>query len=79
MRKRWVPYFLGMIAQMEQLGKLGSSRTLAFFADGDGDYRPEFEFSDDAVNQGRKELLNLGDPTGIPQGLLKVDYFYDAG
>ena len=42
MRERWIPHFLGMLQSMERLGKLGGSRWVRFFADGDGDYRPKF-------------------------------------
>jgi hypothetical protein len=44
MGERWVPHFLGLLREMERLGAVGSSRTLRFFADGDGDYRPRFEW-----------------------------------
>ena len=44
MRSRWVPVFLGMLRQMERLGHIGASRTISFFADGDGDFRPKFEW-----------------------------------
>lgn len=44
MNKRWVPYFLGMLKRMQRCGYLGMSRSVSFYADGDGDYRPEFEW-----------------------------------
>jgi hypothetical protein len=44
MDKRWVPHFLGLLREMQTLGEIGSSRTVCFFADGDGDYRPRFEW-----------------------------------
>ena len=46
MRKRWVPHFLGMLKYMERLGGVGASRKLTFYSDGDGDFRPRFEFDD---------------------------------
>ena len=42
MRPRWVPFFLGMLRHMQYLGSIGSSRTVTFTADGDGDFRPRF-------------------------------------
>ena len=48
MRARWVPEFIGMLKLMERLGGIGSSRMIQFMSDGDGDYRPEFEFNEDA-------------------------------
>jgi hypothetical protein len=44
MRARWVPWFLGMLRKMQQLGSWGSSRTILFMSDGDGDFRPVFEW-----------------------------------
>lgn len=45
MKRRWAQQFIGMLKQMQRLGSWGSSRNVSFFADGDGDYRPKFEFS----------------------------------
>lgn len=65
---RWLPQFLGMLKQMQQLGSLGSSRDVIFFADGDGDYRPKFSWPDN--------LPAPSDPTETkPNG----DTFFDAG
>lgn len=44
MRSRWVPNFIGMLKTMQNLGNLGGSRWVQFFADGDGDFCPQFEF-----------------------------------
>jgi hypothetical protein len=43
MKDKWVPHFLGMLYHMEKLGKLGSSRRISIYADGDGDFRPRFK------------------------------------
>ena len=42
MEERWAPFFLGMLRTMQMLGKLGGSRWLKFYSDGDGDFRPNF-------------------------------------
>ena len=42
MRSRWVPHFLAMLKYMQYLGNIGSSREVTLYADGDGDFRPEF-------------------------------------
>lgn len=42
--ERWVPYFLGMLKDMQELGSLGCSRSVEFYADGDGDFRPKFSW-----------------------------------
>jgi len=47
MPDRWVPQFLGMLAYMHRLGGVGSSRLLTFYSDGDGDFRPKFEWDKD--------------------------------
>jgi hypothetical protein len=39
---RWVPYFISMLQEMENLGANGSSRYLCFNSDGDGDFHPKF-------------------------------------
>lgn len=44
MEERWVPHFLGFLQQMERFGQVGSSRLMSFYADGDGDFRPKFEW-----------------------------------
>lgn len=44
MKDRWIPHFLGMLKYMQTLGNIGSSRTISFFSDGDGDFRPKFEW-----------------------------------
>jgi hypothetical protein len=44
MRTRWVPQFLGMLKAMQRLGSIGSSRNVSIMADGDGDFRPKFEW-----------------------------------
>lgn len=43
-RKRWASQIVSMLKQMEHLGNIGSSRDVAIYADGDGDFRPKFEF-----------------------------------
>lgn len=44
MQDRWIPHFCSMLKYMERLGSWGSSREVGLFADGDGDFRPKFEF-----------------------------------
>lgn len=45
-RRRWVPDFLSMLEHMQYLGNIGSSREVAIYSDGDGDFRPKFDFLD---------------------------------
>lgn len=44
MEERWLPYFLGMLDTMQGLGGIGASRMIQFYSDGDGDFRPTFDF-----------------------------------
>lgn len=44
MEERWIPYFQSLLMTMQGLGNIGSSRLLGFYSDGDGDFRPKFEF-----------------------------------
>jgi hypothetical protein len=67
MKDRWIPHFLAMLKYMEQLGNAGSSRTVSFFADGDGDFRPKFEWEN--------ELSSNAEPVRDRYG----ERFYDAG
>lgn len=43
MGERWIPHFMSMLKYMQWLGSVGSSRTVAIYADGDGDFNPKFE------------------------------------
>ena len=47
MRTRWIPHFLGMLKRMQYLGSIGSSREITIYSDGDGDFRPVFEWDRD--------------------------------
>ena len=46
MEERWVNHFLNFLERMEIFGAIGHSELLAFYADGDGDFKPKFNFSD---------------------------------
>jgi len=67
MENRWIPHFLAMLKYMEQLGNAGSSRRVSIYADGDGDFHPKFEWSED--------LDSSAEPVKEHDG----DRFYDAG
>lgn len=42
--ERWMNDFCSMLNFMQCCGELGSSSIVAFYSDGDGDFRPKFEF-----------------------------------
>lgn len=78
MKRRWAVQFLGMLAYMQQLGSWGSSRTVAFFADGDGDFRPKFEWepTDLVAVQGFDAKKSMETPYHVWHD---GDRFFDAG
>ncbi len=67
MQDRWIPHFLGMLKYMQYLGGIGSSREVAIYSDGDGDFRPTFKWD--------KSLPDEADPIKDKHG----NRFYDAG
>ena len=71
MRADWAAMFISMLKRMQYLGAIGSSRYMAFYADGDGTFRPKFDFDvpDDAKH------ANFY----TPDRPIKVEALYDAG
>lgn len=62
MKRRWATQFLSMLKYMQKLGSWGSSREVALFADGDGDYRPKFVFDPELLPEDAKPVKeNNGD------------------
>ena len=68
MEERWKDYFLSFLKTMEFYGQAGHSELLGFYVDGDGDFRPKFEFK----NTEYKPKLP------IPSKEMSVNFF-DAG
>lgn len=60
MKDRWVPHFLAMLRAMQTYGEVGMSRTIGILADGDGDFRPKFEWSDELPSDAQP-IENDGD------------------
>ena len=44
MNERWIDDFCSMLYYMQYCGQVGHSSIVGFYADGDGDFRPKFEF-----------------------------------
>lgn len=42
--ERWIPYFQSCLKYMESMGNLGHSCSVSMYCDGDGDFRPKFDF-----------------------------------
>lgn len=72
MKERWVPCFCALLKTMQEFGEAGHSGALAFYADGDGDFRPKFDIE---VGFDLKEELR----TAPKNGSIKTDVFFDAG
>lgn len=69
MRARWVPTFLKALRRMQWCGEIGTSRSVTVFADGDGDFRPRFGWSDELpMDDGQEDTARDND-----------GWFYDAG
>lgn len=83
MNKAWANEFLSFLKTIESFGKLGCSRTVALYADGDGDFRPKFNTDFEFKN---REPINVADAfkKGAKEGTLtenayRTDYIFDAG
>ena len=46
MESRWVPHFLAMLEQMEQLGIQGRTQYVEILSDGQADFKPTFYMVD---------------------------------
>lgn len=68
MEERWINHFASFLKLMELNGQIGHSELIAFYADGDGDFRPKFDFN---INIEKEEPRNITDIHDIK--------FYDAG
>jgi hypothetical protein len=66
MKDRWVPHFLAMLKYMAYLGRIGASRKVTIYADGDGDFHPKFEWDESLPT----DVKPITDVNG--------DRFYDA-
>ena len=65
---RWVPHFLGLLGQMQYLGGVGSSRVVSIYSDGDGDFRPKFQWDSDLPEPAKPDKRSPGG-----------DVLFDAG
>lgn len=95
MPKRWVKKFLQMLDCMRWCGRGGASRTVAFYADGDGDFRPfDFKVNGEEVKSGidwwkhdkgwnpDPKKINCDPPEEFPPPFKTrrgIDFFFDAG
>lgn len=65
MNERWINDFCSMLNYMQSCERIGHSSVVGFYSDGDGDFRPKFEFDreyevmDGYRKEDVKELPNL--------------------
>jgi len=74
MKDRWVPQFLGMLKAMEYCGRIGASRNVALYADGDGDFRPKFNWTDPLPMPAKPNNAEAAGQSPPDKG-----YLFDAG
>lgn len=85
MEERWIPYFCSMLKKMEYNGNIGHSQIERFYSDGDGDFRPKFNFDIDFEQQKPRTMeLQTTDFTVINdmrrgEIILFNEDIYDAG
>lgn len=95
MPKRWVKKFMQMLDCMRWCGRVGASRTVAFYAEGDGDFRPfDFKVNGEEVKSDIDWLkydkdwnpdlkkINCDPPKELPPPFKtrrKINFFFDAG
>ena len=72
MDERWVNDFCSMLNWMQRCGELGHSSVVAFYSDGDGDFRPKFEFDRD---YDKTDGYWAKDGKPLPE----IEVIYDAG
>ena len=71
MEERWIASFIKMLESMSYCGSIGHSEYIGLYSDGDGDFRPIFNYD--------KTLSIIGDNPIIiknPSGQMTM---YDAG
>lgn len=92
MPRRWAAPFVQMLDCMRWCSRVGASRTVAFFADGDGDFRP-FDFKIDGEvpktsvwerydrdwNPDKVTRYAPQEPPPPYKTWRGIDFFFDAG
>lgn len=72
MNERWVNDFCSMLHYMQNCGDIGHSSVVGFYADGDGDFRPKFEFDHEFT---KTEGYHIATNKELP----KLEVIFDAG
>lgn len=84
--ERWLKKFVQLLDCMRWCGKVGASRTLGFYADGDGDFTFNYKINGEEIKQ--VQDWNKIDKTPIDQDSKlpipfhtnrRINFFFDAG
>ena len=73
MNERWVNDFCSMLNWMQSCGNMGHSSMVGFYADGDGDFRPEFKISTEWDKT--EGIWRVDRDRPLPE----MEVYYDAG
>lgn len=86
MKERWVPDFLALLKRMQSNGEAGHTAILAFYDDGDGDFRPTFESNVDypypitkTSYDWKEENGTVHKGTDIINNITEIEELFDAG
>lgn len=83
MKERWVNQFCSLLKEMERNGSAGHTSVLAFMADGDGDFRPKFDFNihykEECARLHRYNKGNVDYEAAQKLDNLEIEHFFDAG
>ena len=71
MNERWIASFIKMLDSMAYCGSIGHSEYIGLYSDGDGDFRPTFNY-DETLSAIGDSPLTIKNPSGQMT-------MYDAG
>lgn len=71
MNERWIASFIKMLDSMAYCGSIGHSEYIGLYSDGDGDFRPTFNYDETLSAIGDKPIVIKN-----PSGQMTM---YDAG
>lgn len=79
MKERWVDDFCSMLKWMESCGADGHSSLVGFYSDGDGDFRPKFEFDREFEKKDGRPARTMAKLNGNMNIRLVPEVIFDAG
>lgn len=76
MEERWANDFCGFLRMLQANGAWGHSSLIGFYADGDGDFRPKFNFKDAPEFKEEECHITSGKDFGYAE---QCQWVFDAG